>query len=305
MLIYILKRALSIIISLWVVTTITFFMIRLAPGGPFSSEKQLPEEILKQIEMKYHLDEPLWQQYLRYLGMLAQGDLGPSFRYTNRSVNEIILETFPVSATLGLAGLVLAVVFGVSAGLIAASKPNTWRDYLSMFLSMLGICLPSFVIGPLLILVFSVKLKWFNVSGWDDPTDLVLPAITLGTMYAAFFARLTRGGVLEILQQDFIRTAHAKGLKNWVIMLRHTLKGGLLPAVSFMGPAAAAMLTGSMVVETIFNIPGLGRFFVQSALSRDYTLVMGCVLFMAMIIMVFNLLVDIAYTLLDPRVSYD
>lgn len=302
---FIVRRLLGVIPVLWVVATLTFFLIRLAPGGPFDSDRQIPEEILKNLEAKYHLDEPLISQYFRYLGSLAQGDLGPSFRYANRTVNEIIGNTFPVSATIGLAGLCFALIIGVGAGIFAASKPNSFRDYLAMFFSMLGVCLPSFVIGPLFVLFLSIQMGWFDVAGWDSPKDMVLPSLTLGTMYAAFFARLTRGGVLDIVRQDFIRTAHAKGLRGWVIMVRHTLKGGLLPSVSFLGPAVTAMLTGSLVVETIFHIPGLGRFFVQSALNRDYTLVMGCVLFVALIIVIMNLLVDIAYAILDPRVSYD
>jgi oligopeptide transport system permease protein len=302
---YILKRLLTLIPVLLIIATLTFFLIRLAPGGPFDQEKTITPEILHNLEAKYHMDQPLYMQYFHYMNMLAHGDLGPSFRYENRTVNEIIWETFPVSATVGLCGLLYALLLGVTAGLLAASRPNSPRDYIPMSLSLIGICLPSFVTGPLLMLLFAVKLRWVSVSGWEKPTDLILPAITIGTMYAAFFARLTRGGILEIVRQDFIRTAHAKGVRGWVIMLRHTLKGGLIPTVSFLGPAAAAMLTGSLVVETIFNIPGLGRFFVQSALNRDYTLVMGCVLFLAVIIVVMNLLVDIAYAYLDPRVSYD
>lgn len=305
MLKFIIKRVLSLIPVLWVVATITFFLMRLAPGGPFSNERQVSEEIMRNLEAKYHMDEPLPMQYLRYLGMVAQGDLGPSFRYANRTVNEIIAETFPVSATIGLLGLLYALLLGVLSGLYAASKPNTSRDYLSMGFSMIGICLPSFVIGPLFMLVFAVKLGWFNVSGWYEAKDAVLPAVTLGTMYAAYFARLTRAGVLDIIKQDYIRTAHAKGLSPFKVMFKHTLKGGLLPTVSFLGPATAAILTGSLVVETIFNIPGLGRFFVQSALNRDYTLVMGSVLFIALLIVIMNLLVDVAYALLNPRVSYD
>lgn len=302
---FILKRILGSIPVLWIVATMTFFLIRAAPGGPFDTDKQLPPEIIENLEAKYHMNEPLSAQYWRYMGMLLQGDLGPSFRYPTRTVNEIIAETFPVSAAVGFAGLIYALLLGLTAGLIAASKPNTPRDYIPMGFSMLGICMPSFVIGPLFMLIFALQLGWLDVAGWDEPADVLLPAITLGTMYAAFFARLTRGGVLEIVRQDFIRTAHAKGVRGWVVMLRHTLKGGLLPTVSFLGPAATAMLTGSLVVETIFNIPGLGRFFVQSALNRDYTLVMGCVLFVALLITVMNLLVDIAYAFLDPRVSYE
>ncbi len=302
---YILRRIFGMIPVLWIIATATFFLIRVAPGGPFDAEKQVPEEILKNLEAKYHFDEPLYAQYFRYLGNLVQGDLGPSFRYANRTVNEIIGETFPVSATVGFAGLVYALLLGVLSGALAASKPNSARDYIPMTLSMIGICMPSFVIGPLLTLVFAIHLGWFNVSGWNEAKDIVLPAITLGTIYAAYFSRLTRGGLLEVVRQDYIRTAHAKGLRGWVIMLRHTLKGGLLPTVSFLGPAVTFMLTGSMVVELIFNIPGLGRFFVQSALNRDYTLVMGTVIFLALLIVVMNLLVDIAYAVLDPRVSYE
>lgn len=302
---YVLKRLLSVIPVLWVVATITFFLMRLAPGGPFDSEKKVSEEIRRNIEAKYHMDEPLSMQYLRYLNMLSHGDLGPSFRYMNRTVNEIIAETFPVSATVGLLGLLYALMLGLLSGILAASRPNTARDYISMGFSMLGICLPSFVIGPMFMLIFAVKLEWFNVSGWDSPKDVVLPAITLGTMYAAYFARLTRAGILDVIKQDYIRTAYAKGLPEWLVIIRHTLKGGLLPTVSFLGPAAAAILTGSLVVESIFNIPGLGRFFVQSALNRDYTLVMGTVLFIAFLIVIMNLIVDVAYAFLNPRVSYD
>ncbi len=222
MFVFILRRILTTIPTLLVIATLAFFLIRLAPGGPFDSDKQIPEEILRNINAKYHLDEPLVTQYIRYLGMVVQGDLGPSFRYMNRTVNEIIAETFPVSASIGLLGLVYALLLGVTAGIFAASRPNSLRDYIPMFFSMLGLCLPSFVIGPLFVLFFGVHLGWFNISGWSDPSDVVLPALTLGTMYAAFFARLTRGGILEIVRQDYIRTAHAKGVPPWIVMLRHT-----------------------------------------------------------------------------------
>jgi len=287
------------------VATITFFIMRLAPGGPFDTDRQLPAEVLKNINARYHLDEPLYMQYFRYMGSLLKGDLGPSFRYASHSVNDIISETWAVSASLGVAGLLYALFLGVSSGVLAASKPNSLRDYIPMTISLLGICLPSFVIGPLFILLFGIILNWFNVSGWEHPSDIVLPAISLGTMYAAYVSRLTRGGVLDVVKQDYIRTAKAKGLKGSTIMLRHTLKGGLLPVVSFLGPATAGILVGSFVVETIFNIPGLGRFFVQSALNRDYTLVMGMVLLFATLLLVLNLIVDLIYALLDPRVSYD
>lgn len=302
---FILKRILGIVPVLWVVATLAFFMMRAAPGGPFDTDKQVPEEIRQNLNAKYHMDEPIFKQYLRYLGSLAQGDLGPSFRYVNRSVNEIIAETFPVSALIGILGMMVALGLGVTSGIYAASNPNTLRDYLSMILSMLGICLPSFVIGPMLMLLFAIKLQWFNVSGWNEAKDLFLPSLTLGIMYAAFFARMTRGGILDMMRQDFIRTAYSKGLPKWLIIMRHTLKGGLLPALSFFGPALIGMLVGSLVVESVFSIPGLGRFFVQSALNRDYTLVMGCVLFDAFLLIIVNLLVDIAYAFMDPRVTYD
>lgn len=302
---YVLKRLLGAIPTLLVIATVTFFLIRIAPGGPFDQERQVPAEILKNLNAKYNLDEPLVKQYLRYLGDLLQGDLGPSFVYAGRTVNEIIAETFPVSAMVGLSGLFYALIIGTALGIIAASKPNSARDYIPMTFSMLGICLPSFVIGPLLVYYFSIEMGWFRASGLEGPKDLVLPSITLGTIYAAYFSRLARGGILEVLQQDFVRTAKAKGLPGWLIMIRHTLKGGLLPSISFMGPAVTAMLSGSLVVETIFNIPGIGRFFVQSALNRDYTLVMGTVLFIALLIILANILVDIIYAFLDPRVEID
>lgn len=303
---YIVKRLLSIIPVLWFVATITFFLVRLAPGDPFSSEKSASKETIKYLNKKYGMDKPLFQQYLIFLQNLAKGDLGKSIvMYKNSSVNEVIANSFPVSAKLGFFALIYALFLGLFSGIFAASKPNTSRDYGSMFLAMLGICMPSFVIGPMFILIFSVELDWFNVTGWGDAKDIVLPALTLGTMYAAYFARLSRTGILDVVSQDYIRTAHAKGLPGWLIMLRHTLKGGLLPTVSFMGPAVTSILTGSLVVEKIFSIPGIGRDFVDSALNRDYTLVMGVVLFVALLITLMNLVVDIAYAYLDPRVSYD
>ncbi len=305
MILFVFKRLLHMVPVLWMVATLTFFMMRVAPGGPFDSEKNVSAEILKNLEAKYHMDEPLLMQYGRYLGMLLHGDLGPSFRYASRSVNEIIAETFPVSAAVGLLGLLYALLLGVVSGTLAASKPNSLRDYFAMAFAMIGICLPSFVIGPLLSFVFTVKLDWFNTSGWYEPKDIVLPAFTLGTMYAAYFARLSRSGILDVVRQDYIRTARAKGLPEWLVLLRHSLKSGLLPALSFLGPASASMLTGSLVVESVFEIPGLGRFFVQAATNRDYTLVLGIVLFIAVLIVLSNLVVDILYALIDPRVSYD
>jgi oligopeptide transport system permease protein len=302
---FIIRRLLGIIPVLFIVATVTFFLIRLAPGGPFDTDRQIPEDILKNINARFHLDEPLYMQYFRYLGSLLQGDLGPSFRYASYTVNDIIAETWHVSAALGFCGLIYALCLGISAGVLAASKPNSLRDFVPMTFSLIGVCLPSFVIGPLFILIFGIGLDWFNVSGWNQPLDLVLPSMSLGTLYAAYISRLTRGGLMDIIRQDYIRTARAKGVREHMIMLRHTLKGGLLPVISFLGPATAGILVGSFVVESIFNIPGLGRFFVQSALNRDYTLVMGMVLLFAALLLVLNLVVDIAYAFLDPRVSYE
>jgi oligopeptide transport system permease protein len=305
MLLFIIKRLLATIPVLWIIATLTFLLMKAAPGGPFDSERQIPPEILKNIEEQYHLNDPLIIQYGRFMGQLARLDLGPSFRYAGRSVNDIIAETFPVSATLGILALIYALILGVVAGLFAASKPNSMRDYVAMGISMFGICMPSFVIGPLLVLVFGLTLNWLPVAGWDSWQDMILPSITLGTAYAAYISRLTRAGLMDIIRQDYIRTAKAKGLSDFTIMVRHTMRGGLLPVVSFLGPAIAAVLTGSLVVETIFNIPGLGRFFVQSALNRDYTLVMGTVLFLAVLVLVLNLITDIIYAYLDPRVRYE
>jgi oligopeptide transport system permease protein len=286
------------------VVTVVFFMIRFAPGGPFSSEKSVSPAILKNLEAKYHMDEPLWQQYFRYLKDLSQGDLGPSFKHANRTVNEIIGEALPVSLELGLLSLTWALLIGITAGGLAALKPNTAWDYVPMSFAILGICLPTFVVGPVLVLVFGVWLQWLPVAGWDVWQDRVLPSLTLGFAYAAYISRLTRGGLMEVRQQEFIRTARAKGLSEREILLKHSLRGGLLPVISFLGPALAGIITGALVTETIFNIPGLGRFFIESAVNRDYTVVMGTSLLYFTLIFVCNLLVDVVYALLDPRVKY-
>ena len=290
---------------LWILATITFFMVRCAPGGPFDTDKAIPPEIFKNIQAKFHLDKPLMVQYGYYLANLARGDLGPSFRYANRTVNEIIAETFFVSAQLGLLGIAFALLIGFSSGMLAASKPNSMRDYVPMGISLFGVCLPSFVIGPLLVLVFALWLGWFNTSGWEEAKDRVLPSFTLGVMYAAYFSRLVRVGFLDILHQDFIKTAKAKGLSAGKVFFRHAFKGGVLPATTYGGLALSGIMCGSLIVETIFNIPGLGRFFVQSALNRDYTLVIGTALLYATLLLIMNLVVDIAYVYLDPRVRHD
>ncbi len=301
MLRFVLNRILQAIPVLLVIVTITFFMVRAAPGGPFSQERRVDPVILERINAHYGLDKPLFEQYLSFLGSLLRGDLGPSFRYEGRSVNSIIADTFPVSLELGLYGMLIALLIGTPVGILAASRRNTAADYIPMSASMVGICLPSFVLGPILALVFGVWLGWFNPTMWRTPGDRVLPSLTLGIMYAAYIARLTRGGMIEVLSQDFIRTARAKGLPTRTILLRHALKGGILPVVAFLGPAFAGILTGSFVVEVVFSIPGLGQQFVRSALNRDYTMVQGTVLLYAILVIMMNTIADIAQGWLNPR----
>lgn len=299
---YLLGRLVVSVPVFFAVITLVFFLIRFAPGGPFSSERAVPPEVLVNLNAKYHMDEPLYAQYLRYLGDLARGDLGPSFKHANRSVNEILAEALPVSAELGAYALAWALLVGVGSGIVAALKKNTLLDYIPMTVSVLGICLPTFVVGPSLALIFGLYLGWLPVAGWETAADRVLPSITLGFAYAAYLSRLTRGGLLEVLSQDFVRTARAKGLTEAAIVFKHALRGGILPVVSFLGPAVAGIFTGALVTETIFQIPGLGRFFVESALNRDYTVVLGTSLLYFGILFVCNLLVDVAYAALDPRV---
>jgi len=288
-------------LSLLTIITITFFLIRLAPGGPFSAEKNVAPEVLKELEKHYGLDKPLGVQYLRYLGQAVRGNLGPSLKYPGRDVSDLIREAFPVSLELGVYALLIALVLGITAGVLAASRAGTWCDYLVMSVSMAGICIPSFVLGPLLVLVFGLLLGWLPVAGWSSPLDRILPSITLGLVYTAYIARMMRGSMLEVLVQDFIKTARAKGLSEGTILFRHALRGALPPVVSFLGPAAAGLISGSFVIETIFSIPGLGRYFVAAAFNRDYAMILGTVAFYAVVIMVFNMLVDILLVALDPR----
>ncbi len=298
----ILGRLLQIIPVLLLLSAVSFFMVALAPGDFFSAERDLPEPIKAELEAYYGLDQPVWVQYGNWLSrVVTEGDFGPSYVYVNRSVNELIAEAFPVSAQLGGLALLIALAVGIPAGLIAAVRRNTWLDYTPMALAMLGICLPTFVLGPLLALVFGLGLGWLPVSGWFGPAYIVLPALTLGLFFAAYVARLTRGGMLEVLAQDFIRTARAKGLPEWQIVLKHALKGGILPVVTFLGPAITGIISGSFVVETVFAVPGLGQHFVNSATNRDVTLVMGLVVFYGTVIILANLIVDLLQLALDPR----
>ena len=297
-----LGRLLQAVPVLLVVITMTFMLVHSAPGGPFSADKAVPAEVLEALEAQYNLNQPLWQQYLNYLGDVVQGDMGPSFKYPGRSVNELILSGLGTTAELGLYAMLVAIFIGIIAGVTASMRPNTMQDYVPMTAAMIGICMPSFLLGPLLVLVFGIHLEWLPVSGWDQiPGDKVLPAITLGTGYAAYIARLSRGGMLEVLSQDYIRTARAKGLSEFLIIGKHALRGGLIPVVAFLGPAFAGLLGGSFVVETIFQIPGLGRFYVQAAFNRDYTMILGTTVFFAALIILFNLLSDMLAIWINPK----
>jgi oligopeptide transport system permease protein len=304
MLKFILRRIAQAVLVIFVIITVTFFMVRFAPGDPFSAERKMPEHIKQRLMEHYGLDQPLLVQYGNYLGQLVKGDLGPSFTET-RSVNQILASSFPVSLELGGWALLIALCIGLPVGITAAVFRNSIADYFPMAMAMIGICLPTFVLGPILALVFGVWLGWFNVSGWFIPADRVLPALTIGLVYAAFIARITRGGMLEVLSQDFIRTAKAKGVPFTRVIMIHTLKGGLLPVISFLGPALAGIISGSFVVETIFQIPGMGREFVSSAFDRDYTLVLGTVILYAVLITLANLLVDVVQVILNPRLRFE
>jgi oligopeptide transport system permease protein len=289
--------------TLWAIGTLTFFMMRLAPGGPFLAEREIPEAARVQLERKYGLDQPLHVQYGRFLWNAVRLDFGPSYRFSQQQVSEIIREAFPVSLELGGWALLVALVLGVPIGVIAALRQNGALDYMSMGAALIGVSVPNFVLGPLLVLLFSLTLFWLPPALWQGPESRVLPVLTLAGVYVAYIARLTRAGMLEVLRQDFIRTAYAKGLPDRVVVVKHALKLGILPVVSFLGPAAARIVTGSIVIESIFAIPGLGSHLVQGAFNRDYTVVMGVVIFYALFLLVLNLLVDLAYTWIDPRVE--
>jgi oligopeptide transport system permease protein len=303
---YSLQRLLGAIPTLLILIALAFFMIRLAPGGPFDSERQLAPEVEANLNRVYHLDEPLYQQFARYLGNLARGDFGPSFQYKDYSVTELIMTGFPVSLRLGGSAMLLALLVGLSLGTVAALRQNRMTDHTVMAASMTGISIPNFVMAPLLILLFAVNLRWLPAGGLGDGSlrNMVLPVIALALPQIAYVARLTRGSMIEVLRSNFIRTARAQGLTTFTVITRHALKPALLPVVSYLGPATAAVITGSVVIEQIFGVPGLGRYFVQGALNRDYTLVMGVVVFYGVLIIVFNFLVDLIYAWLDPKVKY-
>ena len=300
------SRLLGLVPTLLMLITIAFFMIRVAPGGPFDSEKALPAEIRANLDAKYHLDEPLLQQYFRYLGQIITLDFGPSFQYKDWTVNELIAQGFPVSLTIGGLAMLLAFFVGTLVGIIAALRQNSPIDYSIMGVAMMGISIPNFVIAPLMILLLSVYAGWLPAGGWEwSFRHMLLPVLTLALPVIAYIARLTRGSMIEVLHSNYIRTARAKGLPQRLVIGRHALKPALLPVISFMGPATAGLITGSVVIERIYSIPGLGSYFVQGALNRDYTLVMGVVIFYGVIIVLLNFIVDLLYAWLNPKIRFD
>jgi oligopeptide transport system permease protein len=303
---YTIRRFLGAIPTLLILIAVAFFLIRAAPGGPFDSERSLLPEIEANLRAVYHLDEPLYHQFGRYLWGLLHFDFGPSFQYRDYTVTELIVQGFPMSLTLGSIAIAVALLVGVSAGCIAALRQNSSVDHGVMALSMTGVSIPNFVMAPLLVLVFAVYLRWLPAGGLGDGSfrNLVLPVTALALPQIAYLSRLTRGSMIEVLRSNFVRTARAQGLPTWQVIVKHALKPALLPVVSYLGPATAHVITGSVVIEQIFSRPGLGRFFVTGALNRDYTLVMGVVVFYGVLIIAFNFLVDLAYAWLDPKVRY-
>ncbi len=305
MLVYFLRRILWAIPVLWLVATITFFIMHVVPGGPFDREKKLPPEIQANIEAKYHLDEPILIQYSLYLKGLLKGDLGPSYKYVGRTVNDVISDTLPVSIQLGLVALLIALIVGLITGITSGAFANTIWDRMSMFFATAGISIPSFVLGALLILIFSHYLKLLPPALWENARSVILPACALGLAPAAYIARLIRASILEEKHQDYVRTARAKGFSEMMILLRHVLKNAIAPVVTIIGPLTATLVTGSFVVEFIFSVPGMGQFFITAVTNRDYPLIMGVTLVYAALIVLANLLVDLLYPLIDPRIKLE
>lgn len=302
MLSFLLRRLLVAVPTMFLVVTVAFFMMRAAPGNPFETGRRLSPEIERSVAAKYGLDRPLPVQYVNYLGDVLQGDLGPSLKYRDKTVRDFIAEGFPKSLILGASALSIALVIGISLGIAAALRQNRPADYTATAVAILGVCIPSFVTAPLLVLVFAQKLGWLPTAGWGGIRNLILPVIVLALPQVAIISRLTRAGMIEVLRSNFVRTARAKGLPERTIVLKHALRGAVLPLVSYLGPAAAGLITGSLVVEQIFGLPGLGRSFVTGALQRDYTVVMGVVILYAGLILLLNLIADLLYAALDPRV---
>ncbi|WP_261835138.1 oligopeptide ABC transporter permease OppB [Vibrio ishigakensis] len=303
---FIAKRVFEAIPTMLVLITLSFFLMRFAPGNPFSSERALPPEVMANINAKYGLDKPVLEQYTTYLTNTLQGDLGPSFKYKDYSVNELIAGSLPVSAKVGMLAFVFTLILGVAVGTLAALKQNTWFDYAVMSTAMLGVVMPSFVLAPALIYLFALHLGWLPAGGWHGGSweYLVLPVIGMSLLYVATFARITRGSMIETLNSNFIRTARAKGLSYRYIILKHALKPALLPVVSYMGPAFVGIITGSVVIETIFGLPGIGKLFVNAAFNRDYSLVMGITILIGFLFILFNAVVDILLAVIDPKIRY-
>lgn len=305
MFLMVLKRALLAIPVLIVVATLTFVMVRVVPGGPFDADKKLPPEIVANLNAKYKLDRPVMEQYTYYLSRLARGDLGVSYKYVNRSVNDILAKAFPVSMKLGFCGLMIAIMVGVPLGTIAAVRRGSAVDTGAMFISTMGISVPGFVVGAVLIFVFGIWLKWLPVALWESGRHIILPALTLAASPAAYLARLTRASVLEVLEKDWVRTARSKGLSAERTILKHVLRNALVPVVTVLGPLTAILITGSFVVEYIYAIPGMGRFFITAVSNRDYDLIMGTTLVFGVLLIITNTIVDIAYQVLDPRIKVE
>lgn len=300
---YIIKRIFNSFIVLWIVITITFFLMHAIPGGPFTAEKSLPPYVLHSIEERYKLNDPLYKQYGDYLCNLVQGDLGPSFKYPGRSVNDIIKDGFPVSFKLGIEAILIAIIIGIPAGILAGVKKDKWQDRAVNFFTTLGVAVPSFVVAALLIYVLSTKLHLLPAAMWNGWRYEIMPALALSGMPMSFIARLTRSSMLDILSQDYIKTARAKGLSWSKVLIKHALPNSLIPVVTYLGPMTASILTGSFVIETIFAIPGLGQYFVTSIYNRDYTVILGVTIFYSVIVIVLNMVVDLLYPLLDPRIK--
>ena len=300
---YIIKRIFNAFIVLWIVITITFFLMHAIPGGPFTAEKSLPPYVLHSIEERYKLNDPLYKQYGDYLCNLVQGDLGPSFKYPGRSVNDIIKDGFPVSFKLGIEAILIAIIIGIPAGILAGVKKDKWQDRAVNFFTTLGVAVPSFVVAALLIYVLSTKLHLLPAAMWNGWRYEIMPALALSGMPMSFIARLTRSSMLDILSQDYIKTARAKGLSWSKVLIKHALPNSLIPVVTYLGPMTASILTGSFVIETIFAIPGLGQYFVTSIYNRDYTVILGVTIFYSVIVIVLNMVADLLYPLLDPRIK--
>lgn len=302
---YILKRLMASIVTLWVVVTVTFFLIHALPGGPFDGEKALPPQVKANMEAKFGLDKPLSKQYTMFLNNLLHGDLGPSIKYEGRTVNDIIGYSFPASAKLGLVSVTFSVLVGVYLGIIAALNQGKWQDRLTMVIATLGVTVPSFVLATSLIFLFAVKLRWLPAVGFDGPLNYFMPVLALGGYSVSFVARLTRSSLLDVVRQDYVRTAKAKGLSSKVVIYKHALRNALIPIVTYIGPLTAGILTGSFVIEKIFAIPGLGREFVTSIGNRDYMVIMGLTVFDSAILIAANFLVDLLYGVIDPRVKLE